>query len=324
MAEPRQRQKQPDQATEEDYASVIDSESAAEYVWKLKPRMVLYIGLSHIFAIVGVVLICLHQHWWRLALEVLIYYQMGAIGITAGAHRLWSHKSYKARSPLRFILMILTSVAHQGSIYHWARDHRIHHKFSETDADPHNAVRGMFFSHVGWLLVEKHPEVVQRGNDLDLSDLDADWVVRLQRKYYTWLSLFFCYILPGLYTHYMYGDYWIGVFTLGFLRHVLTLHATWFVNSIAHSYGMRPYDPKIRPAENILTSLVSCGEGWHNWHHSYPFDYAASEYGVLGSFNPTKFFIDAFSMIGLVSGRRRATHLWEKKKQRLAAPGAEY
>ena len=68
--------------------------------------------------------------------------------------------------------MLCNSIANQGSIYHWARDHRVHHKYSETDADPHNAMRGFFFAHMGWLYVKKHPEVIRAGKELDFSDLE--------------------------------------------------------------------------------------------------------------------------------------------------------
>ena len=64
----------------------------------------------------------------------------------------------------------------------WVRDHRVHHKYSETDADPHNAERGFFFAHVGWLMMKKHPEVKRRGKGLDLSDLYADPVVVIQDR----------------------------------------------------------------------------------------------------------------------------------------------
>lgn len=64
----------------------------------------------------------------------------------------------------------------------WARDHRMHHKYSETDADPHNATRGFFFSHIGWLLVRKHPDLKEKGKGLDMSDLLADPVLRFQKK----------------------------------------------------------------------------------------------------------------------------------------------
>lgn len=70
----------------------------------------------------------------------------------------------------------------QNDIYEWARDHRVHHKYSETDADPHNATRGFFFAHIGWLMVRKHPDVIEKGRKLELTDLKADKVVMFQRR----------------------------------------------------------------------------------------------------------------------------------------------
>lgn len=81
------------------------------------------------------------------------------LGITGGVHRLWAHRSYDAHWTARVFLMLINSMANQGSIYHWSRDHRVHHKYSEMDADPHNATRGFFFAHMGWLYVKKHPDV---------------------------------------------------------------------------------------------------------------------------------------------------------------------
>ena len=70
----------------------------------------------------------------------------------------------------------------KDDLYQWSRDHRVHHKFSDTDADPYNSRRGFFFSHVGWLLCKKHPEVIRRGKTVDVSDLLRDPVVVFQRK----------------------------------------------------------------------------------------------------------------------------------------------
>lgn len=114
-------------------------------------------------------------------LGIFLYY-FGGFGITAGAHRLWGHRSYKAKWPLRLILIIANTIAFQKSVFYWVRDHRVHHKFNETDADPHNAKRGLFFSHVGWLLCRKHPEVFAKGKTLDMSDLYADPIVMFQFK----------------------------------------------------------------------------------------------------------------------------------------------
>jgi len=71
----------------------------------------------------------------------------------------------------------------QNHIYEWVRDHRVHHKFTDTNADPHNAKRGFFFSHMGWLLVRKHPDVISKGVTVDMSDLEKDPVVVWQRRY---------------------------------------------------------------------------------------------------------------------------------------------
>lgn len=107
---------------------------------------------------------------------------IGGIGITGGAHRLWAHRSYKAKLPLRIMLMLFDTLAFQDSIYVWARDHRVHHKFTDTNADPYSSRRGFFFSHMGWLMCRKHPDVVEKGKLIDLSDLEADPVIRFQRK----------------------------------------------------------------------------------------------------------------------------------------------
>jgi Fatty-acid desaturase len=62
------------------------------------------------------------------------------------------------------------------------RDHRVHHKFSETDADPHNSHRGFFFAHVGWLMQTKHPEVLRNGKMIDMTDILEDPVVAFHQK----------------------------------------------------------------------------------------------------------------------------------------------
>lgn len=107
---------------------------------------------------------------------------IGGFGVTGGAHRLWSHRSYKAKTPLRIILMMCFSSSGQNTLYDWVRDHRVHHKFSETDADPHNSNRGFFFAHVGWLMMHKHPDVIRKGNMLDMSDILDDPVVQFHQK----------------------------------------------------------------------------------------------------------------------------------------------
>ncbi|XP_016144408.1 acyl-CoA desaturase [Sinocyclocheilus grahami] len=221
-----------------------------------------------------------------------------ALGITAGAHRLWSHRSYKASLPLRIFLAFANSMAFQNDIYEWSRDHRVHHKYSETDADPHNAVRGFFFSHIGWLLVRKHPDVIEKGRKLELSDLKADKVVMFQRRFYKSSVLLMCFSVPTLVPWLVWGEsLWVAYFVPALLRYAVVLNATWLVNSAAHMWGNRPYDGSINPRENRFVAFSAIGEGFHNYHHTFPFDYATSEFGC--KLNLTTCFIDFMCFLGL-------------------------
>jgi len=176
------------------------------------------------------------------------YSVFGGIGITCGAHRLWSHRSYKASFPLRAFLMICQSIAGQNDLYTWCRDHRLHHKFSETDADPHNSNRGFFFCHVGWLLTRKHPDIMIRGKTLCFDDLSKDPVIKFQRKFYPFFYIFFCFLFPTLLCRFIVGDTLLNCLIVGsFGRYIVSLHCTWFVNSAAHMWGDRPYSVKMEP-----------------------------------------------------------------------------
>lgn len=124
-------------------------------------KVALLLGL-HTIAAIGLYNFLFYAQYktitWFVVLNV-----MSAIGVGSGAHRLWSHRSYRASTTLRVILMVWHTLALQESVFKWCRDHRLHHKYSDTDADPYNASRGFFFSHMGWLMVRKHPEVREKG-----------------------------------------------------------------------------------------------------------------------------------------------------------------
>lgn len=277
--------------------------------------MLTYVTLVHVLASVGIlkVMNCSRET----LLWAFLCWPISGLGITVGVHRLWSHRSYEASFPIRFFLMLCNSLANQGSIYHWTRDHRVHHKFSETDADPHNATRGFFFAHMGWLMVKKHPDVIKAGKEMDFSDLLEDWCVVFQKKLDPWFALYVCYVVPAQVASYWWGEhFWNGFFVAGALRYCVVLHFTWLVNSAAHLYGDHPYDVLSYPGENPIVSYCSIGEGWHNWHHKYPFDYAASEFGISSQFNPSKLIIDLWAALGLVWGRKRGTAAWTMGRSR--------
>ncbi|KAM9364632.1 stearoyl-CoA desaturase b [Pholidichthys leucotaenia] len=267
-------------------------------------RNIIMMSLLHLGALYGLSLIPsaspLTLAW------TAVCYLYSALGVTAGAHRLWSHRSYKASLPLKVFLALGNSMAFQNDVYEWARDHRVHHKYSETDADPHNATRGFFFAHVGWLLVRKHPDVIEKGRKLELSDLKADEVVMFQRRYYKLSVVILCFLVPMLVPWYFWGESLVvGYFVPGLMRYALVLNATWLVNSAAHIWGNRPYDKTINPRENPLVAFSAVGEGFHNYHHTFPFDYATSEFGC--KLNLTTAFIDLMCFFGLARDCKRVS-----------------
>jgi len=273
--------------------------------------------VAHLLAVWGAVKASGHPSAVRLLLEVVLSWQLGALGITVGAHRLWSHRSFVAKLPFRMFLMLLNSFANQGTIYHWARDHRAHHKWTDTDADPHNTTRGFFYAHIGWLLVPKTEELRSKGNSIPCADLLADPVVALQKwadERFMFMSLV-SFGLPAIYGRVVFGDAFLGFLVHGVLRWTILLHATWCVNSWAHYFGEQEHDHSASARQSLFTSLGAAGEGWHSYHHKFPWDYATSEYGVHRQWNPSKLLIDVAAALGQVTSVKRADHLARKQRE---------
>ncbi|VVC39000.1 Acyl-CoA desaturase,Fatty acid desaturase domain [Cinara cedri] len=266
--------------------------SKSKIIWS----NVLYIVILHGLAVRG--LFYLPTAKYQTIIFAYIVAGIGGFGVTGGVHRYFTHRSFKAKIPLQILLLACYTVSGQNTVPDWVRDHRVHHKFSETNADPHNASRGFFFSHVGWLMQRKHPEVSKRGRTVDMSDITNDPVIRFHTKYFTLLKLLLCFILPIAIPVLAWTENFIvSVFVAGFLRYVYNLNVTWSVNSVAHIWGHKPYDKRIQPVQNLIVSVLSLGEGWHNYHHVFPWDYRAAEIGGY-LLNTTTMWLDFFAGLG--------------------------
>jgi len=277
--------------------NIVELKHANDRQLKLVWRNIILFGYVHLAAVYGVWLMLSSARIYT-SIFALVLYLASGLGITGGAHRLWAHRSYKATLPLRILLAFFNTIAFQDCAIHWARDHRVHHKYSETDADPHNATRGFFFAHVGWLLCKKHPEVIAKGKGLDISDLEADPVLSFQKKYYLLLMPICCFVLPTFIPVLLWGETLKNAwFVAAMFRWTFVLNVTWLVNSAAHIFGDHPYDQYINPSENKSVALFAFGEGWHNYHHVFPWDYKTAELGNYRS-NFTTCFIDCMAKIG--------------------------
>lgn len=313
-------------ATQEGPAEPISEQYSLENKTGRKPQIywsrVFFYALLHLLALYGLLFVTWRCRWYTLLFAFILGW-LSNLSITAGAHRLWSHRAYTARLPLRIFLALVGTSAVQESIYDWSRAHRAHHKFTDTDADPHNAKRGFFFSHIGWLMMEEHPEVPEKKERLDSSDLLADPVVYYQHKYYNILVLLSCIVLPTLVPALLWGESaWYAFLVAGMLRLVLTYNITFSVNSVAHIWGAHPYDERIDPAQNTLVSFFALGEGWHNYHHVFPFDYRTSEFPW--KINPTTMFIDLMNYFGLAYDLKSVTKDVIKSRAERTGDGSIY
>ncbi|KAL0116181.1 hypothetical protein PUN28_011203 [Cardiocondyla obscurior] len=144
-------------------------------------RNIIVIAILHVTAIYLFATRYREAKFWTWMWSIA-YAHLSGFGITAGLHRLWAHRSYRAKLQLRVLLIFLYCMAGQITPSKWLRVHRTHHKYTDTCADPHNSNRGFFFSHVGWLMMKHHPAVKQYGKNVDMSDIAADPVIRFADK----------------------------------------------------------------------------------------------------------------------------------------------
>ncbi|KAL1741243.1 hypothetical protein HDZ31DRAFT_67130 [Schizophyllum fasciatum] len=232
---------------------------------------------------------------WETAAFAVFWYFVTGLGITAGYHRLWSHRAYNASLTLQYALALAGAGAAEGSIKWWSRGHRAHHRYTDTELDPYNAHKGFFYSHIGWMLVKPR----RRPGVADVSDLSKNPVVRFQHTHYVKLMLFMAFILPTLVAWIGWGDARGGYFYAGVIRLCFVHHSTFCVNSLAHWLGETPFDDKHTPRDHFVTALATIGEGYHNFHHQFPMDYrnAIKWY----QYDPTKWFISTCRSLGLAS-----------------------
>jgi len=208
-------------------------------------------------------LACLAAVWTGVhAADLMIaagLYAVRLFGVTAGYHRYFAHRGFKTGRGFAFVLACLAQSSAQRGVLWWAGNHRLHHRFSDTDGDVHSPVRrGFWHAHLGWFFTEEH-----RTTDLSLVPDFAKYpeLVWLDRHPYlpAVAAGFAVWLLAG----------WSGL-VVGFLWSTVALwHATFSINSLAHVLGRRRYETGDQSRNNWWLALLTFGEGWHNNHHHY-------------------------------------------------------
>lgn len=241
--------------------------------------------------------------WWHgitLAAAVIgiVWTVVTIFSISAGYHRLFSHRTYEAHPLFRLFLLAFGAGSFQNSVLLWAAQHRRHHARTDTDLDPYNARRGFWYSHVGWVVEITDPAITET----QVPDLEADPLIRWQHKHYVGIGIAMGLVAPML-LGWAFGDIWGGLVVGGLVRLVVVYQATFAVNSLSHTFGVQPYSDRNTSRDSLLGALVTMGEGYHNFHHTFPADYRN---GVrMHHFDPTKWVVYMLSLVGVTRKLRR-------------------
>ncbi|MEE9231578.1 MAG: fatty acid desaturase [Acidobacteriota bacterium] len=256
------------------------------------------ISTFHLLALLAIIYLMTGRSSSKTLILGAVWFTLCGLAITAGYHRLFTHRSYKASKPLELFYLAFGAASLQNSALAWATDHRIHHAHTDDDEDPYSAVKSFWWAHIGWVMYKTsgRPDLRIAG------DLTANARVRFQDKYYYQLALVFGVLLPvGLGA--LWGDALGALLVAGFLRTVVQWHATFCINSLAHTLGSKRYGRDSSARDFWPLALITFGEGFHNFHHRFQSDYRN---GIRWyHFDPTKWFVYALSSVGLASDLKR-------------------
>ncbi|WP_433180961.1 acyl-CoA desaturase [Actinoallomurus sp. CA-150999] len=246
--------------------------------------------------------------WSDVAITAVMYTITG-MGVTVGYHRLFTHKSFKAKRPLRIVLALAGSLSIEMSVIDWVATHRRHHKYSDKEGDPHSPWRfggdwkalskGLIWAHMGWLF-----DAGRTSPAKFCPDLVADKDIRRISRVFPGIvaaSMLIPAVLGGLLTMSWWGA--LTAFFWGSLVRVALLHhVTWSINSICHVMGDEAFDSRDKARNVWWLAIPSFGESWHNLHHADP---TCARHGVLkGQVDISARTIWIFEKLGWVSDVR--------------------
>ncbi len=221
--------------------------------------------LLHIGAVLAFVPVFIHLS--SFIVFFILAWITGGLGVTLGYHRLLTHRSFATYKPVEYLLAIFACLSWQGGPIQWVGTHRQHHTESDDIKDPHSPREGFTWSHLLWIVHRARSDFDPR----DLTkDIQRDPVLCFIDRFW-YMPQFF--LAAALFAGgWLWLGNWMGgvswVLWGGCLRVVLLYHATWFVNSAAHTWGYRNFQTSDDSRNNWWVALVSFGEGWHNNHHA--------------------------------------------------------
>ncbi len=201
--------------------------------------------------------------WKALFIALVVYWVAGSLGIGMGYHRLLTHRGYKCPKWLEYFLTVCATLSLEGGPVFWVATHRVHHQLTDKPGDPHSPRDGGFWAHMGWIITGK--TFHNKSTDLlaYVPDLRKD-------KFHLWISEYHWVPITTLGVLLLVLGGWSVMMWAIFLRTVVLLHSTWFVNSGTHMWGSTRFATDDDSRNLWWVAYLTFGEGWHNNHHAHP------------------------------------------------------
>lgn len=242
---------------------------------------------------------------WHLAVNGFVWKEWLAFGvmtflcgtaISLGYHRLFSHRAFKASLPVRLFGVLFGAANFENSVLQWGSDHRIHHRHcDDLEKDPYAIGKGFWWAHWGWVM-EGENRPIQ-----NVADLEKDPLVVWQHRHIFPIGAAVA-LLPLLLARSWREALGLAIVAV-LLRIVVNHHTTFFINSMAHMIGRRPYNEATSARDSWILAPLTYGEGYHNFHHTWQWDYRN---GVKWwQWDSTKWILLGLEHLGLVKELRR-------------------
>jgi fatty-acid desaturase len=200
--------------------------------------------------------------WSALVAFIVLWVLAENVGIAMGYHRLLTHRGYSTPKWLEYCITTCGTLALQGGPIYWVAVHRMHHKYTDKEGDPHSPRDGKWWSHMGWIM---------NGSLRNQTATLKQYAPDLTRDgYYVWLSKYHGIPLTAVgLTLFAFGG-WPWLLWGAVLPVTVGFHVTWMVNSVTHLWGTRRFSTTDDSRNNFGVALLTGGEGWHNNHHANP------------------------------------------------------
>jgi stearoyl-CoA desaturase (delta-9 desaturase) len=280
----------------------VDSEAGLGDVPPEAGRRVEWLRILPFIILHGMCLGVIWVGWsWAAILTAAALYFIRMFAITGFYHRYFSHRSYKTNRFWQFVFAVLGNSAVQRGPLWWASHHRHHHRFADTDEDPHSPTRqGFWWSHIGWLTSAKHfPTRTTYVKDWSRFP-ELVWLNRFDTLVPVLLAaglLAFGELLEAAAPQ--LGANGPQMLIWGFfISSTVLFHATVTINSLDHMLGSRRYDTPDTSRNNLALALLTLGEGWHNNHHHYAI--SARQGFFWWEIDVTYYLLKAMSWLGIV------------------------